>query len=61
MFIERRIISELKNCFKIHLHSSGSKIKNIDIYLVDTFGEPKISKLVLQFSGSIIKRGGQIL
>ena len=58
------IISELKKIdLKIHLHSSGSKnLKNIDIYLVDTFGETKkfhkVSSSVF-LGGSIIKRGGQ--
>jgi len=58
------IISELKKInLKIHLHSSRSKnLKNIDIYLVDTFGETKkfhkVSSSVF-LGGSIIKRGGQ--
>ena len=58
------IISELKKIdLKIYLHSSGSKnLKNIDIYLVDTFGETKkfhkVSSSVF-LGGSIIKRGGQ--
>ncbi len=48
---------------KVAYHSSNSKtLKNIDIYIVDTFGETKlfhkISSTVF-LGGSIIKRGGQ--
>ena len=48
---------------KVAYHSSYFKtLKNIDIYIVDTFGETKlfhkISSTVF-FGGSIIKRGGQ--
>ena len=47
----------------MHLHSSKIKIKNdIDVYLVDTYGETKtflnMCKIVY-LGGSIIKRGGQ--
>ena len=58
------VINSLKNLnLKIHLHSSKSKIpKDIDIYLVDTYGETKsffkISKVVF-VGGSIIEHGGQ--
>jgi len=48
---------------KINLHSSKRKdLKNVDIYLVDSFGETKkfhnLSSTVF-LGGSIIKRGGQ--
>ena len=48
---------------KVHLHSSKNKISNnINVYLVDTFGETKtfleISKLVF-LGGSIVNHGGQ--
>ena len=48
---------------KVYLHSSENKPeKNIDIYLVDTYGETNlflnICKIVF-LGGSIIKRGGQ--
>ena len=48
---------------KVAYHSSYFKtLKNVDIYIVDTFGETKlfhkISSTVF-FGGSIIKRGGQ--
>ena len=58
------IVKDLeKHNLKIKLHSSKSKnLKNIDIYLVDTFGETKkfhdISSTVF-LGGSIINRGGQ--
>ena len=58
------ITNELKNLnLKIALHSSKPKnLKNVDIYLVDTFGETKkfhqIGNTVF-LGGSIIKRGGQ--
>ena len=58
------ITNEIKNLnLKIALHSSKPKnLKNIDIYLVDTFGETKkfhqIGNTVF-LGGSIIKRGGQ--
>ena len=60
----KNIIKDLKKLnLKINLHSSKTKsLKNIDIYLVDTFGETKkfhnISSTVF-LGGSIIKRGGQ--
>ena len=48
---------------KVHLHSSNKKIDdNIDVYIVDTYGETKtflkISKIVF-LGGSLIKHGGQ--
>ena len=58
------ITNEIKNLnLKIALHSSQPKnLKNVDIYLVDTFGETKkfhqIGNTVF-LGGSIIKRGGQ--
>ncbi len=58
------IIKSLKNLnLKIHLHSSKSKVPdNVDVYLVDTYGETKkffkISKVVF-LGGSIVKHGGQ--
>ena len=58
------IAQELKNNdLKVACHSSNFKnLKNIDIYIVDTFGETKlfhqISSTVF-LGGSIIKRGGQ--
>ncbi len=58
------ITNEIKNLnLKIALHSSKpKKLKNVDIYLVDTFGETKkfhqIGNTVF-LGGSIIKRGGQ--
>ena len=58
------IKNDLENLkLKVHLHSSKIKIKNnIDIYLVDTYGETKsflnMCKIVY-LGGSIIKRGGQ--
>ena len=58
------IKSQLKKLnIKIALHSKKNyNLKNIDIYIVDTFGETKkfheIGSSVF-FGGSIIKRGGQ--
>ena len=58
------ITNQIKNLnLKIALHSSKPKnLKNLDIYLVDTFGETKkfhqIGNTVF-LGGSIIKRGGQ--
>jgi len=58
------IKSQLKKLnLKIALHSKKNyNLKNIDIYIVDTFGETKkfheIGSSVF-FGGSIIKRGGQ--
>ena len=58
------IKSQLKKLnLKITLHSKKNyNLKNIDIYIVDTFGETKkfheIGSSVF-FGGSIIKRGGQ--
>ena len=58
------IINSLKDLnLKIHLHSSKSKIPHdVDIYLVDTYGETKsffkISKVVF-LGGSIVEHGGQ--
>lgn len=64
--IERveKICSDLKRKkLKIALHSSNPKnLKNIDVYLVDVYGESKsfykISNTVF-LGGSLIKRGGQ--
>ena len=58
-----KIINSLKNLnLKIHLHSSKSNIsEDVDIYLVDTYGETKffkISKIVF-LGGSMVKHGGQ--
>jgi 3-deoxy-D-manno-octulosonic-acid transferase len=59
-----KIISELENLnLRITKHSSKNKnLKNIDIYIVDTFGETKkfhkIGSTVF-LGGSIISRGGQ--
>ena len=58
------IIHKIKNLkLNIALHSSGvNKIKDVDIYIVDTFGETKkfhqIASSVF-LGGSIINRGGQ--
>ncbi len=60
----KEIISEIENLkLKVLTHSKNSNIlKNIDIYIVDTFGETKkfhkISSSVF-LGGSIINRGGQ--
>ncbi len=58
------IVSEIKNLnLKVTLHSSGiNNLKDVDFYIVDTFGETKIfHKLACSvfLGGSIIKRGGQ--
>ena len=59
-----KISSELNDLgLKVALHSSkNQKLKNIDIYLVDSFGETKkfhkISSSVF-LGGSIINKGGQ--
>ena len=60
----KEIVSELKKLkLKINLHSlSPKKLKNTDIYIVDTFGETKkFHKLGASvfLGGSIINRGGQ--
>ena len=60
----KKIIPEIKNLnLKIITHSSKNKsLKNVDIYLVDTFGETKkfheIGNSVF-IGGSIVRRGGQ--
>ena len=60
----KRIVSEISRLkLKVLTHSSKIKtLKNVDIYIVDTFGETKkfhkISSSVF-LGGSIIKRGGQ--
>ena len=59
----RNIISEIKNLnLKVVCHSSRLKsLKNIDIYIVDTFGETKKFHKVgssVFLGGSIVKRGG---
>ncbi len=59
-----KIISEIERLnLKVKSHSSNNKnLKNVDIYVVDTFGETKkfhkIGSSVF-LGGSIIKRGGQ--
>ena len=58
------IVSEIKNLnLKSSCHSSKLKsLKNIDIYIVDTFGETQIFHKLgysVFLGGSIIKRGGQ--
>ena len=58
------IVSEFKNLnLKSFCHSSKIRsLKNIDIYIVDTFGETKkFHKMASSvfFGGSIINRGGQ--
>ena len=59
-----KITSDLNNLgLKVALHSfNNKKLKNVDIYLVDSFGETekflKISSSVF-LGGSIIRRGGQ--
>ena len=61
---KNEIINKIKNLnLKITCHSSNrKKLHDIDIYLVDTFGETKkfhkVSSSVF-LGGSIIKRGGQ--
>ena len=58
------IVAEIKDLgLRVCLHSSKKKnLKNIDIYIVDTFGETRkfheIASTVF-LGGSIIKRGGQ--
>ena len=59
-----KITKEIKNLsLNIALHSSKPKnLENVDIYLVDTFGETKKFHKVgntVFLGGSIIKRGGQ--
>ena len=48
---------------KVELHSNKpNNLKNVDIYLVDTFGETNIFHKIgatVFLGGSIIKRGGQ--
>ncbi len=60
----KQIISELKSLnLKIISHSSNSKnFKDLDIYIVDTFGETKKFHKIgysVFLGGSIIRRGGQ--
>ncbi len=58
------IVSDLKKCnLNVSLHSSKkTNLNNVDIYIVDTFGETKkfhkIGNSVF-LGGSIVKRGGQ--
>ena len=60
----KEIVAEIEKLnFKVALHSTKpASLKNIDFYIVDTFGETKkfheISCSVF-LGGSIIKRGGQ--
>ncbi len=58
------IITEIKKLnLKVITHSSNNKnLKDIDIYLVDTFGETKKFHKIghsVFLGGSIVKRGGQ--
>jgi 3-deoxy-D-manno-octulosonic-acid transferase len=60
----KKIIPEIKNLnLKIITHSSNKKnLKDIDIYLVDTFGETKKFHKIghsVFLGGSIVNRGGQ--
>jgi len=60
----KEIISEIKNLgLKVSHHSAKPrKLKNIDIYIVDTFGETKKFHKIgcsVFLGGSIINRGGQ--
>ncbi len=60
----KEIISELERLnLRVVCHSDKiKKLDNIDIYLVDTFGETKIFHKIASsvfLGGSIIKRGGQ--
>lgn len=60
----KEVISKIEKLnLKVTTHSSNTKnLKDIDIYVVDTFGETKkFHKLgsTVFFGGSIIKRGGQ--
>ncbi len=60
----KEIISEIKKLnYKVISHSSKiTNLKNIDFYIVDTFGETnKFHKMASSvfLGGSIIKRGGQ--
>jgi len=60
----KEIISKIKKLnLKVTTHSSNTQnLKDIDIYIVDTFGETKkFHKLgsTVFFGGSIIRRGGQ--
>jgi 3-deoxy-D-manno-octulosonic-acid transferase len=60
----KKIIPEIKNLnLKVITHSSNNRnLKDVDIYLVDTFGETKkfhkIGNSVF-IGGSIVRRGGQ--
>ena len=60
----KEIVSDIENLnLKYQLHSSNLKsLKNVDIYIVDTFGETKkfhkIGSSVF-LGGSIVNRGGQ--
>ena len=60
----KTIIPEIKNLnLKVITHSSNNKsLKDVDIYLVDTFGETKKFHKIghsVFLGGSIVKRGGQ--
>ncbi len=61
--VEEIVIKLKKLGLKVFLHSSKSRnLKNVDIYIVDTFGETKkFHKLgsSVFLGGSIINRGGQ--
>ena len=64
MHRSKKIIPEIKNLnLKVITHSSNNRsLKDVDIYLVDTFGETKkfhkIGNSVF-IGGSIVRRGGQ--
>ncbi len=60
----KTIIPEIKNLnLKVITHSSNNRsLKDVDIYLVDTFGETKKFHKIghsVFLGGSIVKRGGQ--
>jgi 3-deoxy-D-manno-octulosonic-acid transferase len=60
----KKIIPEIENLnLKVATYSSGNRsLKDIDIYLVDTFGETKKFHKIghsVFLGGSIVKRGGQ--
>jgi len=60
----KEIVNEIKNYnLEVALHSTKPKnLKNVDIYIVDTFGETKkFHKIACSvfLGGSLIKRGGQ--
>ena len=59
-----KIIPEIEKLnLKVAIHSAGNKnLNNIDIYIVDTFGETKKFHKIgcsVFLGGSVVKRGGQ--